>query len=84
MHYVEWGLLCEIGDLYVLPKQRGRGVAAILVRAQSIGATRMVAPGYRSSSCPQGEEHRLLSRFYKRLGFESTGRMIMSKRLQRD
>jgi GNAT superfamily N-acetyltransferase len=33
MLYVEWGRLGEIGDLYVLPEARRRGVACALVRA---------------------------------------------------
>jgi hypothetical protein len=33
---------------------------------------------------PEGEKRHTLSRFYARLGFESAGRMIMTKRLHRD
>ncbi len=33
MRYVEWGLLGEIGDLYVLPERRGMGIAGALVAA---------------------------------------------------
>jgi GNAT superfamily N-acetyltransferase len=83
MRYVEWGLLGEIGDLYVLPERRRRGIAAMLV---AVGLDWCRGKGCSAVSVtitPEGEERHLLSQFYARLGFQATGRTIMSLPLQR-
>jgi GNAT superfamily N-acetyltransferase len=76
--YVEWGRLGEIGDLYVLPEYRRRGLARRLVerakdwcRAQSCSAVSVTITS-------MGERRHGLSQFYARLGFEQTDRMTVS------
>jgi GNAT superfamily N-acetyltransferase len=72
--YVEWGRLGEIGDLYVLPEYRGRGLAQRLIarardwcRAQGCSAVSVTI-------APTDERRDRLGRFYSRLGFALTGR----------
>ncbi len=81
MLYVEWGRMGEIGDLYVLPEHRGRGVARALshaalawCRARGCSAASVVVT-------PDGEQRHNLARFYAGLGFDRTGRTIMSRRI---
>jgi GNAT superfamily N-acetyltransferase len=81
VRYVEWGRLGEIGDLYVLPEHRRRGLARRLIeRAQdwcrAQGCTAIVV-----TITPLGEQRHQLSRFYAALGFEQTGRMSASATL---
>jgi aminoglycoside 6'-N-acetyltransferase I len=81
MLYVEWGRLGEIGDLYVLPAARRRGLAKRLVgaaldwcRAHGCSAVSVVVT-------ENGEIRDGLGEFYKRLGFGATGRRIYTRRL---
>jgi GNAT superfamily N-acetyltransferase len=81
MLYVEWGRLGEIGDLYVVPVHRRRGVASALshaaldwCRARGCSAASVVIT-------PDGEHRHNLATFYGGLGFERTGRTIMSRRI---
>jgi GNAT superfamily N-acetyltransferase len=75
MLYVEWGRLGEIGDLYVLPEARSKGIGGALVRT--------VIGWCRSHGCSavaltithEGEARHNLSRFYARFGFTLTDRM---------
>jgi hypothetical protein len=53
MRYVEWGLLGEIGDIYVLPAWRCRGTAAMMIGAALIGATARDALRSRLRSRPK-------------------------------
>jgi ribosomal protein S18 acetylase RimI-like enzyme len=43
MLYVEWGRLGEIGDLYVVPEFRMKGIARSLVEAGVTGAVHTAA-----------------------------------------
>jgi GNAT superfamily N-acetyltransferase len=73
--YIEWGRLGEIGDLYVLPEYRRHGLARLVIeRAEE---------WCRAQGCstPIGERRQRLSRFYRRLGFELTGRTAASTML---
>lgn len=81
MLYVEWGRLGEIGDLYVVPAHRRRGVARALshaalawCRARGCSAASVVVT-------PDGEQRHNLAKFYAGLGFEHTGRSIMTRRI---
>ncbi len=80
--YVEWGRFGEIGDRYVVPEMRRRGVARALLdtaitrcRALGCSAVGVTIP-------PQGEAAHSLGRFYARLGFEDLGRANAIMRLR--
>jgi len=81
MLYVEWGRLGEIGDLYVLPDLRGRGLGRALVEA---ALARCRARGCSAVSVvvtPEGEARHGLSKLYGALEFAASGRTIMTRQL---
>jgi len=75
---VEWGRLAEIGDLYVVPDQRRRGVARRMVDAAIAWCRRERCSGIIVTITPDGENRHRLSRFYSRMGLATTGRIIWS------
>jgi GNAT superfamily N-acetyltransferase len=77
MLYVEWGRLAEIGDLYVRPDHRGRGLARRLVTAAVDWASRRGCSGIYVTLTPDGAARHQLSRFYAKLDFQPTGRTTM-------
>ncbi len=81
MLYVEWGRLGEIGDLYVLPEERGRGVARALVQAAIAWCSSLGCSAVGVTITPQGEAAHNLSRFYAKFGFAPTGRTNVLLRL---
>lgn len=72
--YVEWGRLGEIGDLYVLPEYRRRGLAQRLVAAAKDWCRAKGCSAVSVTIAPTDERRDRLSRFYARLGFRETGR----------
>ena len=76
--YVEWGRLGEIGDLYVLPEYRRRGLARRLVEHAKDWCRAQGCTAIAVTITPLGEQRHRLSRFYATLGFEQTGRMSAS------
>jgi GNAT superfamily N-acetyltransferase len=81
MRYVEWGLLGEIGDIYVLPAWRRRGIAATMIGVALDWSSGKGCSAVSVTVTPEGEKRHTLSQFYARLGFESAGRTIMTKRI---
>jgi GNAT superfamily N-acetyltransferase len=77
MLYVEWGRLAEIGDLYIVPVQRCRGLARRLVDAAIDWSGRRGCSGVFITLTPEGEARHRLSDFYKRFGFAPTRRTTM-------
>jgi GNAT superfamily N-acetyltransferase len=77
MLYVEWGRLAEIGDLYVAPTHRGRGLARGLMSAAIDWARRRGCGGVYVTITPEGEARHGLSNFYAVLDFKPTGRTTM-------
>ncbi|MBL8834667.1 MAG: GNAT family N-acetyltransferase [Alphaproteobacteria bacterium] len=80
---VEYGLVAEIGDLYVVPAHRGRGVARALIREAAAWCRRAGADALLVTVTPEGERRHGLGRFYRRCGFAATGRTVMERRLRR-
>jgi aminoglycoside 6'-N-acetyltransferase I len=81
MRYVEWGLLGEIGDLYVLPAKRGCGIGSMLVALALDWCRGKGCAAVSVTITPEGEARHDLSGFYGRLDFTATGLTIFSKRL---
>jgi len=75
VRYVEWGRLGEIGDLYVLPECRRRGLARRLVTHAKEWCRAHGCSAVSVTITPTGERHHQLSGFYNRLGFELTRRI---------
>ena len=72
--YVEWGRLGEIGDLYVLPEYRGRGMAQRLIAHARDWCRARGCSAVSVTIAPADERRERLRRFYARLGFSPTGR----------
>lgn len=81
MRYVEWGRMGEIGDLYVLPAYRDRGVARALSNAALAWCRARGCSAASVVITPDGECRHNLAKFYARLEFGHTGRTIMSRRI---
>jgi GNAT superfamily N-acetyltransferase len=74
---VEFGLQGEIGDLYVLPGARGRGIARALVDASVTWCRERGCASVQVVITPQGQSAHDLLGFYHRLGFAATGRTLV-------
>jgi GNAT superfamily N-acetyltransferase len=81
MLYVEWGRMSEIGDLYILPEYRRRGIARALIEAALGWSRNQGCSAVEVVITPDGEASHELSRFYRKLGFAETGRTISLMRL---
>jgi aminoglycoside 6'-N-acetyltransferase I len=74
---IELGLSAELEDLYVLPQARGLGVGAVLIKA--------VKGWCRARGCslvavvvtPEGQATHDLIGYYRRRGFQETGRTLL-------
>ena len=76
---IEFGWWAEMGDLYVVPEWRGKGIARRLATAVEDFAKGAGAGGYQVTVTPFGEEHMGLKAFYRSLGFEGDGRLLLFK-----
>lgn len=81
---IEFGWWAEMGDLYVLPEGRGRGVAGALVAAIEEFITARGAAGYQVTVTPAGDSHHGLMGYYRKLGFDGDGRLLLFKTLEYD
>jgi GNAT superfamily N-acetyltransferase len=79
--YVEWGRLGEIGDLYVLPEHRRKGLARCLVEHAKTWCRARGCSAVSVTITPVGERRHRLSQFYASLGFAPSGRMSASAML---
>ena len=78
---IEYGWLGEMGDLYVLPEFRGRGVARGLISEIEGFLKSHGASGYQVTVTPYARRAHALQHFYARLGFGAEGRQILYKGL---
>ena len=78
---IEFGWSAEMGDLYILPAWRGRGVARALVDAVESYLRDKGATGYQVTVTPFGEDNHGLRGFYRALGFAEEGRSILFRTL---
>ncbi len=79
---IEFGWSAELGDLYVAPDWRGRGVAHQLVKTgEEILRERGVA-GYQVTVTALADALHDLKRFYRALGFDGEGRLLLWKKLK--
>ncbi len=78
---VEYGWSAEMGDLYVLPEWRGRGVSRLLVQAVEEFLGERGAAGYQVTVTAHAAETHDLGRFYSSLGFDDEGRVLLYKDL---
>jgi len=79
--YVEWGRLGEIGDLYVLPEHRRKGLARRLVEHAKAWCRAQGCSEVSVTITAAGERRHGLSQFYARLGFAQSGRISASAAL---
>jgi GNAT superfamily N-acetyltransferase len=77
---IEYGWSAEMGDLYVLPEWRGKGISRLLVNALETCLRDKGASGYQVTLTPFAQQHGL-GEFYKSFGFESEGRLILFRNL---
>lgn len=78
---VEFGWGAEMGDLYVLPDWRGKGVSRRLVQAIEAFLKERGASFYQVTVTPYARDAHDLGKFYEGLGFGSEGRLILAKTL---
>jgi GNAT superfamily N-acetyltransferase len=79
---IEYGWSAELGDLYVLPEWRGRGVSRLLVRTVEDYLRSKGAAGYQVTLTTHASEHHDLKSYYLSLGFESEGRNLLYRTLR--
>jgi len=79
---IEYGRSAELEDLYVLPEQRGRGVASALIEAACQWCDKQGVSVVLVTVTPAGAaEHKLLD-YYQQRGFANTGRVILARALR--
>ena len=78
---VEYRLAAELGDLYVLPHGRSRGVASALIEAVCAWSLRRGCSQVLVTVTPEGEANHGLTRFYEKRRFMYTGRILLSRAL---
>ena len=73
---IEYGWSAELGDLYVLPEHRGKGISRSLIAEAESWLRGKGAFGYQVTVTPHGADANL-RRFYLALGFEAEGRELL-------
>lgn len=76
---IEFGWSGEMGDLYVLPIHRGRGVAGALMQEVEVFLRSKDATSYQVTVTPDAQQAHGIVAFYRKLGFLGEGRQILSK-----
>ena len=78
---IEFGWYGEMGDLYVVPDYRGKGVSVALIAAVESFLKERGASGYQVTVTPYAEDHHRLTEYYASRGFIDEGRRILSRLL---
>ena len=68
----------EIGDLYVQPEARRRGVGAALIDAAKAKCRELGCSAVSVTITPDDEARHGLTSFYRRFGFVGSGRSIVT------
>ncbi len=75
----EFGWWAEMGDLYVIPELRGKGIARALVTAIEDWLRQRGIAGYQVTVTPRGDDQHGLMAYYRQLGFSTEGRLLLFK-----
>ena len=78
---IEYGWSAEMGDLYIVPEWRGKGISRKLVEAVESFLLQKGARGYQVTVTSFAAEHHDLSKFYNRIGFEDEGRVLLFRKI---
>lgn len=78
---IEYGRIAEFGDLYILPDYRGQGLAQQLMEAGQAWCKAIGCGAILLTIARADQEQEGLVRFYRKLGFEMTDRMVAECRL---
>ena len=78
---LEYGRSAELEDLYVLPEERGSGVASALIEAVCAWCCEQEVSVVLVTVTPEGDSKHGLTGFYRRQGFAATGRVILEREL---
>ncbi|MFN8532090.1 MAG: GNAT family N-acetyltransferase [Dehalococcoidia bacterium] len=78
---VEFGRSAELDDLYVLAEYRGSGLGRRLIEAVQDWAVGRGCGALSLVVTPEGQEAHDLIGYYRRLGFVSTGRLVLTMEL---
>ncbi len=78
---IEFGWSAEMGDLYVVPKWRGRGVSKHLIEGVEAFLRSKQVAGYEVTVTPFSSEQHDLEAYYEKFGFVDEGRIILWKQL---
>lgn len=78
---IEFGWSGEIGDIYVLPEHRGKGVSRLLVEAATALAIAKGSTALQVTVTANAAAQHDLRTYYGKLGFTDEGRVILAKAL---
>ncbi len=81
---LEYGRSAEMEDLYVLPEERGKGIASALIEAACAWCAEQNCSVLLVTVTPEGESAYGLTNFYKKRLFYDYGRIILERTLERD
>lgn len=81
MLYIEWGRLGEIGDLYVIPAARRKGIASALIEAAKSKCGDLGCSAVSAVITREGDARYGLTTFYERFGFVQSSRRILMYKL---
>jgi GNAT superfamily N-acetyltransferase len=79
---IEYGWSAEMGDLYIVPEWRDRGVSARIVAEIEKFLIARDASGFQVTVTAFARDRHDLEAYYRKLGFEGEGRKLLYKRLK--